>query len=379
MDEFIVLIIVAFVIIGAMMLIGTPLAEWAGGEWPGGGVTGNYKSLASFDLGRVGLSETEVSRTVSFGSFTLGQTQAETLKEMPTLGVSQGYFGSDSKKFDIRVDQNVLNNMKDVKISFDMGEANLYGNLVIKWNGKTFFDKLANLNRYDVYIQPENVKESNTLEISAGNPGPYFWAATYYELKNFKVLGEYGPEKFLSFKVYPNEVEAWSKGVLKFYTTRGQQGEITVKLNGKEIYRALNPKHLVTEEFEYSDIGNVLKIGDNILAFKSDDVFEIDDVEFEIRLSSGSATKERDVEITAEDVNLLSSGKGEIKFTVESIYRQGVLNIKINDNQLNVQTVRSGENTIEFDPDDVTEGTNTMTFSGTGSWEISDVDIGISY
>ena len=138
MDEFIVLIIVAFVIIGAMMLIGTPLAEWAGGEWPGGGVTGNYKSLASFDLGRVGLSETEVSRTVSFGSFTLGQTQAETLKEMSTLGISQGYFGSDSKKFDIRVDQNVLNNMKDVKISFDMGEANLYGNLVIKWNGKRF-------------------------------------------------------------------------------------------------------------------------------------------------------------------------------------------------------------------------------------------------
>jgi hypothetical protein len=223
------------------------------------------------------------------------------------------------------------------------------------------------------------VEETNKLEISAGNPGPYFWAATYYEMKNFKVLGEYGPEKFLSFKVYPNEVEAWSKGILKFYTTRGQQGEITVKLNGKEIYRTLNPQHLVTEEFEYSEIGNVLRIGDNILAFKSDEAFEIDDVEFEIRLSSGSATKERDVEITADDVNLLASGKGEIKFTVDSIYRQGVLNIKINNNQLNVQTVRSGENTIEFDSDYVTEGTNTIMFSGTGSWEISDVDVGISY
>lgn len=219
----------------------------------------------------------------------------------------------------------------------------------------------------------------NTLEISAGNPGLYFWAATYYNLLNFRVLGEYGPEKFLSFKVYPNEVEAWSKGILKFYTTRGQQGEITVKLNGKEIYRESNPKHLVIKEFEYSEIGNIIKIGDNILAFKSDKAFEIDDVEFEILLSSGGVTKERDINITRGDINLLSSGKGEIEFTVDSIYREGVLSIKINNNQLNVQTIRSGENTIEFNSDDVLEGTNTITFSGTGSWDISNVKIGIRY
>jgi hypothetical protein len=371
--------IVAFVIIGAMMLIGTPLAEWAGGGWPGGGGGGNYKSLASFDLGKVGFSDTEVSRTARFGSFTLGQTQAETLKEMSTLKVSQGYFGADPKLFDIRVDQNVLNNMKDVKVTFDIGETNLYANLVIKWNDKIVFDKLANLNRYDVVVQPEDVKELNTLEVSAGNPGPYFWAATYYELKNFKVLGEYGPEKFMSFKVYPNEVEAWSKGVLHFYTTGGQKGEITVKLNGKEIYRKTNPEHLVTRELEYSEIGNVLKIGDNILSFKSNDVFEIDDVEFEIQLSTGSLTKERDFEVSMEDVNLLRSGDGEIEFNVKSVYRQGVLNIKINNNQLNVQTVRSGENKIKFDSNDVLEGTNTIIFSGTGSWDIDDVKIGIRY
>lgn len=379
MDEFIVLVIVALIIIGGMMLIGTPLAEWAGGGWPGVGTAGNYKSLASFDLGRVGLSETEVSRTLSFGSFTLGQTQAETLKEMSELGVSQGYLGSDPKTFDIRIDLSVLNNLKDVKISFDMGETNLYGNLVIKWNGKVFFDRIANLNRYEIEIPPENVKEANTLEIHAGNPGVYFWASTYYGLMNFRVLGEYGPEKFLSFKVYPNEVEAWGKGVLKFYTTRGQQGEIAVKLNGKEIYRASNPEHLVTEEFEYSEIGNVLRIGDNILAFKSDDVLEVDDVEFEIYLSSGGAIKEREMEMTGSDINLIASGKGEIKFNVDNIYRQGVLNIKINDNQLSVQTVRSGNNTVEFDSDDVFEGKNTVTFSGTGSWDISDVEIVIGY
>jgi len=380
MDEFIVLLIVAFVIIGAMVIIGTPLAELSEGNWPGGGgtISGNYKSLASFDLGKVGSTESEISRRLSFGSFTLGQTQSETLKEMSKVATSQGYFGSDPKEFEIKVDENVLNNLKDVKISFEMGEANLYGNLVITWNEKVFFDKVANINRYDVIIPPENVKEMNTLVISAGNPGMYFWAATYYELKNFKVLGEYGPEKFMSFKVYPNEIEAWSKGVLKFYTTKGQGGTLTVKLNGNEIYRETDPEHVVRKEFEYSDIGNAIKIGDNIMAFKSTSTFDVDDVEFEIYLSGGGLTKEREVTVSEEDMNLLKSGKdGEIKFTVDSMHRQGILNIKINDNQLSVQTVRSGENIIGFDSNDVFEGANTITFSGTGSWDISGVDVRI--
>lgn len=378
MDEFIVLLIIALVIIGAMMVIGTPLANWASGNWTGG--TGNFKVIASFDLGKVGLSGSEASRSVKFGSFTLGQMQSETLKEMASVGVSQGYFGSDPKKFEINVDQNVLNNLKDVKITFEMGETNQYGNLIFKWNDKVIFDKLANLNRYDIVIQPSDVRESNTLEISAGTPGMYFWAATYYGLQNFRVLAEYGSEKFVSFKVYPNEVEAWSKGVLKFYTTSGQQGNIRVKLNGQEIYSSSNPEHLVTKEFEFSQIGNILRVGDNVLSFKSSNVFNLDDVEFDIYLSGGSAAKERYFNITKDDMNLLrGNGKGKIEFNVDSIEKDGVLTIKVNNNQLNVQTVGSGKNTVEFASSYMVEGTNTVSFAGTGSWDISGVRVGIGY
>ena len=377
MDEFIVLLVIAVVIIGAFMVIGTPLANWTTGNWTTSG--GAYREIASFELGKVGLSESEVSRTAKFGSFTLGQTQSDTLKEMASVGVTQGYFGSDPKKFDISVDQNVLNNIKDVKISFSIGETNLYGNLIIKWNDKIVFDKLANLNRYDVVIEPGDVRESNTLEIAAANPGLYFWAATLYDLESFKVAAEYGPEKFVAFKVYPNEIEAWNKGVLRFYTTSGQAGEIRVKLNGQEIYVSSNPEHLVEEDYDYSDIGNAIKIGDNILSFKATNVYELDDVEFEIRLSSGAAVKERDFNVTSADLSALSGNdKGRIEFNVDNVYRQGVLNIKINDNQLSVQTVREGKNTINFDDSDVLQGANTISFSGTGSWDISNVKVGIA-
>lgn len=379
MDEFMVLLVVAFVVIGAMLLIGTPLADFAEGTWPGGGTaSGDGKAITSFDLGRVGTSDSEIARTVQFGSFTLGRTQSESLKEMSRLSVSKGYFGSDSKVFELGVNENVLSNLKDVKISFDMDETNLYGNLIIKWNGKTFFNRLANLNEYDVYVPAENVKDANTLEISAGDPGLYFWAATQYNVRNFKVEAEYGPEKIFSFKIFPSEVETWNKGKLKFYTTSGQEGDITVKLNGVEILREKDPEHLVVNEFDYSEIGNVMKIGDNILSFKSDQQFTIDDVEFEISIAGSTVTKERSVNVTESQLNSLRGGKGTLCFDVDNIYRPGVLSIKINDNQLNVQTVRTGENTVEFRPEDLRKGSNTIRFSGSGSWDINNVQMKIN-
>ena len=382
MDEFIVILIIALVAIAALMVVGGPLAQMAEGTWPvaGGGASGNYKSLASFDLGNVGVSQDEVTRAIRFGSFTLGETQSDTLESLPNLGVSQGYFGGDAKKSYLYVNPNVLSNIKDVKVSFDMGETNLYGNLIVKWNDKVVFDKLANLNRYDIVIDAADVKESNTLELSASTPGMYFWASTYYGLQNFAVIAEYGPEKFMSFKIYPNEVETWSKGVLKFYTTSGQSGLIRVKLNGADIYSSSNPEHLVSKEFQYSEIGNALKIGDNMLSFKSDTVYEIDDAEFDIVVAAGSSIKERDFTINAENLNLLKgNGKGRIEFVVNSTHKQGVLSIKINDNQLNIQSVRAGANTVDFTSSDVVEGANTISFAGTGSWEINSVKVGIAY
>lgn len=382
MDEFVVLLIIAFVAIAAMMVVGEPLAQMAEGTWNGqssGGATGNFKALASFELGKVGVSQSEVTRAIKFGSFTLGQTQSESLREMSSLSASKSYVGADTKNFDVNVDDNILNNIKDIKISFDMGDTNLYGNLIIKWNDKVVFDKLANLNRYDVIIQPADVKESNTLEVSASPPGMYFWASTYYTLNNFAVAAEYGPEKFMSFRVYPNEIESWSKGVLRFYTTSGQSGEIRAKLNGADIYSSTNPEHVVVKEFQYSELGNMLKIGDNVLSFKSTGVMELDDVEFDVVMSAGSTTSERGLSVTKDDMALLAKGKGRIQYSVDNVYKQGILSIKINTNQLNVQTVRSGNNTVDFAAGDVFEGANTISFAGSGSWDISNVKVGIAY
>jgi hypothetical protein len=381
MDEFIVLLIIAFVIIGAMMAIGTPLANWASGNWTsGGGATGNFRLLSSFDLGSVGLTGGEDSRSVKFGSFTLGETQTESLKSMQSLGVSQGYFGADAKKFEINVDPNVIGNLKDVRISFDLTETNQYGNLVIKWNDKVVFDKVANINRYDIVIPAQDVKETNVLDVSAGNPGLYFWAATFYGTQNFEVNGEYGTEKIATFKVYPNELDSWSKGVLKFYASGGQGADLHVKLNGQEIYSSASAGGQVTREYQLSELSNAIKSGDNVLSFRSSSLLSMENVEFDVFVSGTGSAKERFVNFSKDDITLLrGAGKGKIEFDVRSASKAGILTVKINGNPLSVSDVATGQNSIEFVSSYVIEGRNTFAFSGTGSWDISGVRVGISY
>ena len=365
MDEFIVLLVIAFVILGALMVFGTPLMEIMGSPQPKGNV------ITEFSLGRVGYSESEVYRTITFGSFGLGHSQEETLRSLKKVGVSKGYFGEDSKAYEVDTGQEILNGLKDVKISFNMGETNLLGNLVIKWNDVVVMDKVANLNRYSIKIDPEFVAETNNLEISAANPGIYFWAANTYSLEDLDIVAEYGPEKFFSFEIYPNELEAWNTGTLSFYTTSGNNGELSIKLNGMEIFRQVNPEHLTKIDMKFSDIANKMKIGENVLSLKADNPFDIDDMKLDISLSSNSVPRERDFEISDE----LNTDSAEVIFEVDSIYKAGTLSIKINNNELNIQNVRTGENTIDFDPDYLQEGKNIITFSGTGSWEISNVKI----
>lgn len=386
MDEnlsFAVLLVVAFIIIGVLMVFGTPLSEW------GGEANGNYQLLASFpSFGSVGFSEQNVERSINFGSFVLGRPQSENLKiggaeSLPNLKVSSGaWFGithPDSKKFDVEVAQYVLSDLRGVKISFDMGETNLLGNLVIKWNGKTVFERVANLNHYDIPLEKDSIKKTNILEVSADNPGFQFWAVNTYNLRNFKIIAEYGEEKFFSFEIFPNEMEAWHQGTLRFYTTSSQTGELTIKLNGHEIYREQNPSHLVSVKLNYSDIANIAKIGDNVLALKANDVFQVDDLKLDIVLSTTRAERTREFNISEDDYNLLGRGKGEVSFVVDKIFKDGKLKIELNGKEISFQKPEAGENKLEFTQSDVSKGKNTIKFSGTGGWDISEVKIGIRY
>ncbi|MBN2042840.1 MAG: hypothetical protein JW754_03460 [Candidatus Aenigmarchaeota archaeon] len=377
MDEFVIVVIVALILIGAMMLIGIPLGELTGVLQPGGN-----NEIAFFPvLGRVGMAEGEVSRTISFGSFAVGKTNTQVLKTMPSFTVSTSLLGGeDSKKFTVDLDQGVLSGLKDVKVGFnindDPGKMAECSNLIVRWNDRSFFSKIPKLYHYDVTVDDEFVKTTNTLEFLGGTPPVYCWGwNTMYTIEEMEVIAEYGPEKFLSFELFSSDIQAWDTGKLKFYTTSGQAGDLIVLLNGREIFRKSNPEHMETIELEYSEVADIIKIGDNVVTFKSTDAFSIDNAVFELYLSTNDVVREKDFYLNQDDMNRFTEGK--INFVVDNVYRDGILKIRINGNEMNVQTVRAGNNTVTFEKSDVMEGTNKLAFLGSGSWDISNVRVTI--
>ncbi len=377
MDEFLLVLIAGIVIVGVMLLVGIPLGEWTGVLQPADNQIAHFESL-----GRVGLAEAdEVSRTITFGSFAVGETNTQTLETMPSFTVSTSLLGGeDSKKFRIDVDQGILSGLRKVNVGFnindDPGKMSECSNLIMRWNDRSFFSKVPKLYHYDVAVEPDYVKTSNTLEFLGGTPPITCWGwNTMYTLDDMEVTAEYGPEKLLAFDIYSNELESWDMGRLKFYTTTSQEGKMTILLNGREIYSETDPENLETIELEYSDISDTMKVGNNILAFKSNDVFAVDNAVLELYLSTNDVVQEKDFQVTQEDMDAFT--EGNIIFIVDEIHKDGILKIRINGNEMGVQSVREGNNTVSFEKSDLVEGGNTVSFMGSGSWDISEVNMTI--
>ena len=364
-EDFVYLLIVAIVIIVALSIFS--------GIGPFIAPAENFTVISEFSLGPVGFAYDYPARTESLGSFAVGETQRELLKSVPKMRVIAGLFGAESNEYRIDVPEWLRETMKGVKITFSVEDRAPYGNLIIKWNGKEFYNEQAS-GAVTVTINSEYVKSSNNLEILAGSPGWYFWANTVYEIRNFNVNLEYGPAKLIPFEIFPNELESWNKGELSFYSIG--TGTLSVKINGIEIYNQ-NPDLSNAIGFEYNDAP--LKVGNNIISLSSPEgVLNLQNVELKIFLLTNEIVRTRDFNITAGQYNALKQGKkGRIDYTIDSISREGILKIKLNNNMLSVPAPVTGLNSVYFTSGQAREGENRLEFSGTGTWYISEVDVGI--
>jgi len=364
-DDFVYLLIVAFVIIIALFIFS--------GIGPFMGPAENFTVITEFSLGPVGFAHDYPARSDSLGSFAVGETQTELLKAVPKMKIVAGLLGGDGEEFGINVPEWFRPTMKRVKITFTVEESAPYGNLIIKWNGKEFYNDKAS-GSVAVNINSEYVKSSNNIEILAGGPGIFFWANTVYEIRNFNINLEYGPAKLIPFEVFSRELEAWNKGELSFYSTGS--GTLSIKINGAEIYNK-KPDISNIVEFEYNDAP--LKVGNNIISLSSPDgVLNLQDVELRIFLLTNEIIRTRDFNISARDYGMLEQGrKGRIDYMIDSISREGVLRIRMNNRALSVPAPITGLNSVYFTSGNGNEGENRLEFSGTGSWYISDVVVGV--
>lgn len=369
MDDFIYVLVASLVILAGLVAFSS-----LGPIVPSTGPQPMYTSIESFFLGDVGFTTTMPVRTLSFGAFTVGQTQSESLKSIPETRIASSWFGTEQESLTIEVPSYYLDTLRDIKIDFNVYDTNQYGRLVIEWNGREVFREFADRGAYSVGIDPNFVRESNTLKIMAEGPGLIFWASSTYILQNLDIEVEYGPEKVLPFQIMSGELQSFDKGEISFYSEEDQN--LTVKVNNIEIYSD-SEFGSVTMDFDFFRVP--LQTGNNILSFSSPSSLRLRNVELKIFLLSNEITRTRFFNITGEHLNLLNQGvvTGKIEVIVDTITRPGALTVKLNGHSLSVPTIQEGSNTITFYSGDVMEGENELRFSGTGSFYISEANVGL--
>ncbi len=369
-DDFLIVLTIAIILIVVFALFSL-LVPYQPAPPPGVNET---IVVSQFKIGTVGFAADFQAKSASLGSFNVGEVQTEGLKSVPQITVSAGLLGGESQAFDINVDDVYLETIRGVKISFDVYETNQYGDLVVTWNGKEFYRGKAAPREYTIDISPDYVKNSNELKIYCDGPGLMFWASTVYTIRNFDVGLEYGPDKFFSFKLLSSEISAFNRGEINFIGT-GSTGRMEIKVNGVNVYDGL-PSGVVNARFNFSTVP--LNIGDNIVTFKGiGGVFNLQNANIKIYLSKNEIVRSREFNISGSEYEWLNEGRyrGRISFDVLSILRGGSLDIKLNGKPLNVPQVRAGENRAYFSVSDVNAGRNELVFSGTGYFDIDNVEI----
>jgi hypothetical protein len=366
MEDFVYLLAIGIVILAvvgviAVFIPGIPPAE--------------YIKITEFSGGYLGFTN-HASRTINLGSFSVGEPQKENLRTVPQMEVSSSWLGSERKSYEIEVEDWYATTQRGVRVSFDLIESNAYGNLMVKWNGKVFFQEVAEPRHYSVFINSSFVKKSNRIEILTDGPGFYFWASTTYQLKNVNINLEYGPEKIVAFELVPDEISMFDRGELSFYA--GGTETLEIKVNGVEIYED-SPRGNVKVSFDYLRVP--LKAGGNLITFiDREGVYNLNDVYFNIFLLNNQSVLMREFNLTDANFDLLNKGimKGRIDYTVDSISRQGPIKIEINSRTIGSFTPDLGSNSVEFGPANAQLGENDIKFSSMGGYQLSDIVVGLA-
>ncbi len=342
------------------------------------GVPADIRVIHEFSAGTIGYSENYVSRVQDFGSFGVGLPQLENLKSVPRMEITAGLFGLSSERFTVLVPSHILEWLKSGEITFTVDDTNQYGNLVITWNGAELYNEMADTGKHTVTVLPSQIKEENGMEIAAQGPGVMFWAATIYNIRDFKMNAEYGPAKFLDFAVSQDELESLDRFDLSWFTA-SRLGTLVVKVNGEGIYSA-EPERQDSVEFTDTGLQTASIIpGDNRLTFLAvDGSFELQDVILKTYVSKNQRVMRERFELTESQLNSLKAKGSVVRMYVEDVERPGRLQIKLNEQSAGSVDAKPGWNRIPFSADLLDIDTNWLEISGTGTFDIGDVSVEVA-
>lgn len=332
-------------------------------------------TISEFSPGEVGYTQDYAARTIDLKTFTVGEDQQSLLRSFPQMELITSLFGGNVETYQIAVPDYHLETARGVRIDFSIAQTNQYGNLVMKWNGREVANRKLSSGPYDLFIERQHVRESNTLEVSATGPGMLFWASTVYQLKNVNVNLEYGPQRVIPFEMLPSEMAKFDRAELSSYVTG--TGTLRITVNGAHVYSG-TPQGVLREEFTLFDAP--IRAGQNIITFIDDTgTYTMRDTLFKVFVTGDQSVARHRFNLTDEHFNFLANSifRGRVMYRIDNIARSGSLDIQMNGRQVPAGTPRVGWNSASFTADMVDVGENVITMGGTGSFDISSAIVGL--
>ncbi len=285
-------------------------------------------SIPSF--GEIG----EASRTIMLGDVSVGETTGTDLVvNASNVVVKNGLFSSNSQSF-------VVNgkNITRIIIEGEISETNLYGDLIIKVNGKDVYHAKTSPQKIKIVVNNVNPTH-NEVEISCESSGLKFWAPTTYVfsyLKIYKVDYTYR-EYTKGFVVYPYEIDGFKKGEIVFNVDEAIKNEdLCIDINNVNVYCARPQESPLPYKIDFDKASVNLAAGENTLRIYSgkNSAYKLRDVRINIYYYGATHKSYRSYEFNIDE-RLLETMRKEnrtlvVVGKVGTLNARGVLEIRLN-------------------------------------------------
>ena len=367
MDEFI------FVLLAGLLMIIVMLFAWGVPEETGDNET-NIENMTGTFI--VGTQVTHTPKIIRFGDFEVSYALGS--DEIVTKGnieIKRNIISETKQRIGGRIDEN-MDIVTSGYITIDILDTNSAGKLIVKVNDNVVYNKVAYPGRLNIEVDKSYLKDYNIIELSTTIPGLKFWSSSVYRIENIEFgIKFYGnKEMFNTFQLDKNDLEDFEYGEINFKTKKHEGlGDLLIKINNYRVFEGV-PSYHFSQKFDKYDVG--LVNGQNTISFSCDKgtSYSLDDVELNIFYKeTTNKVKTYSFKITSSDYNKLKSGnKGKITFYIVDSNYLGNLKLYITDSygdKHNIATIEDYEideyKSVSFDKDDVSIGTNKLTFEAT--------------
>ena len=372
MDDFIIVLAIALVLLGAFILVSGPLITP-----PPTKAATNVSTITSVTVGPVGYVSSIPSKIVEIKSFSAGTAQQDIVKEWPSQEITGGLFDNKQISESVTLNKNTLEISEKITLEFDVNKekTNSAEDLVVEWNGVPVYKNKPTEGHQAVKIPKENSTDSNSLKIYTSAPGASSLVqSTLYSLEKIKIIQETGQSRIETLELNSSDLDVLEKAEISLTAIPRSEpvGKLKIKVNGIELYNKA-PERFVLLRF---DTRNVPNLGTtNKISFLSEGgLIDVQNAKINVYLLSTTVVKKRSFLLTADQISNIEKKKLKLEVDV-SQKKGGRLTVNLNGNMYEFSSLQEGKNVKEITRTDLLEGENKVEFTGTGSFEIPEARI----